>query len=102
MSSLFGRRLVLVVALLHRSVLPQVVKRLQLPGHVLATSNQGLYLLGVLHRLVPGKRRSQTVAEVVTTFGVLPAEVEELQGGRGCVSKNMSLFLLKGKKAADV
>lgn len=77
-SSLSRAFLLLVVTLLHRSVLPQVVERLQLPHHVLPPGDHGLDLLRVLHRLVLGERRSKPVPEVITTFGVLPAEVEEL------------------------
>lgn len=70
--------LLLVVAFLHGSVFPQVVKRLQLSGHKLPSSDHRLDLLRVLNRLVFCERRPQTVPEVVGTFGILPSEVEEL------------------------
>lgn len=75
--------LLLVVAFLHRSVFPQVVKRLQLSGHVLPSSDHLLDLLRVLHTLVFGERCSQTVPEVVGTFRILSSEVEELWSPRG-------------------
>lgn len=69
----------LVVAFLHGSVLPQVVKRFQLSGHVLPPSDHLLDFLRVLLRFVFSERSSETVPEVVAAFWILTPEVEELR-----------------------
>ena len=75
--------LVLVVAFLHGSVLPQVVERLQLSGHIFPPSDHLLDLLRVLHTFVFRERCSQAVPEVVATFGILSSEIEELRSHTG-------------------
>ncbi|KAG7231606.1 hypothetical protein INR49_011001 [Caranx melampygus] len=56
-----------------------VVECLQLSGHVLAAGDHLLDLFWVLDRLVLHERSSEPVPEVVASFGVLPAQVEELR-----------------------
>lgn len=73
----------LVVALLHGSVFPQGVERLQLFDHIRSASDQLLDFLGVLHTFVFPERRSQAVPEVAGAFRILSSEVEELWSGTG-------------------
>lgn len=95
LSHLTGQKLLfLVVAFLHGSVFPQVVERLQLSGHKLPPSDHLLDLLRVLHTFVFSERRSQTVPEVVGTFRILSAEVEELWSRTGRRRFNYSSVLL--------
>lgn len=83
----FGRRAgrrgpgpsVLVVALLEGAVLPEVVERLQLPGHELAPGQQLPHALRVLHRAVLLEGGAQPRTEVVASFGIVPAQVEQLR-----------------------
>lgn len=71
----------LVVAFLHGSVFSQVVQRLQLSGHILSSSDHLLDLLWILNLLVFVKRCSQSIPEVVASFGILTAEIQELKKG---------------------
>lgn len=73
----------LVVALLHGSVFPQGVERLQLFDHIFPASDQLLDFVGVLHTFVFSECCSQAVPEVGGTFRVLSSEVEELWIGTG-------------------